>query len=51
MCAHNQFAKEYPDLLVAFLRARIQAQKLAVADRDKSLAAANDRPRSRRCSG
>jgi ABC-type nitrate/sulfonate/bicarbonate transport system substrate-binding protein len=42
LCARQAFAKDYPDLLVAFLRARIQAQKLAVANRDKSLATANE---------
>jgi ABC-type nitrate/sulfonate/bicarbonate transport system substrate-binding protein len=41
MCARNEFAAEHPDLLVAFLRARIQAQNLIMADPDTSLAAAN----------
>ena len=41
LCAREAFAKEHPDLLVAFLRARIEAQKLAVANRDKALETAN----------
>ena len=41
LCARQAFAKEYPDLLVAFLRARIEAQRLAVANRDKALETAN----------
>jgi len=41
LCAREAFAKEHPDLLVAFLRARITAQKLAVANRDKALETAN----------
>ena len=42
LCARQAFAKDYPDLLVAFLRARIEAQRLAVANRDKALATANE---------
>ena len=41
LCARDAFAKEHPDLLVAFLRARIEAQRLAVANRDKALETAN----------
>ena len=41
LCARQAFAKEHPDLLVAFLRARIEAQRLAVANRDKALEIAN----------
>ena len=41
LCAREAFAKEHPDLLVAFLRARIEAQRLAVANRDKALETAN----------
>ena len=41
LCARDAFAKEHPDLLVAFLRARIEAQKIAVANRDKALETAN----------
>jgi ABC-type nitrate/sulfonate/bicarbonate transport system substrate-binding protein len=41
LCARDAFAKEHPDLLVAFLRARIEAQRLAAADQPKSLALAN----------
>jgi NitT/TauT family transport system substrate-binding protein len=41
LCAREAFAKEHPDLLVAFLRARIEAQKLAVANKDKALETAN----------
>jgi len=41
LCARDAFAKEHPDLLVAFLRARIEAQRLAVADQAKSLETAN----------
>jgi len=41
LCAREAFAKEHPDLLVAFLRARVEAQKLAVANRDKALETAN----------
>jgi len=41
LCAREAFAKEHPDLLVAFLRARIAAQKIAVANRDKALETAN----------
>jgi len=42
LCAREDFAKEHPNLLVAFLRARIQAQKEASANREKSLALANE---------
>ena len=41
LCARQEFAKDHPDLLVAFLRARIEAQRLAVANRDKALETAN----------
>lgn len=41
LIARQAFAKDYPDLLVAFLRARIEAQRLAVANRDKALETAN----------
>jgi NitT/TauT family transport system substrate-binding protein len=41
LCAREAFARDHPDLLVAFLRARIEAQKLAVANRDKALETAN----------
>jgi ABC-type nitrate/sulfonate/bicarbonate transport system substrate-binding protein len=41
LCARDAFAKEHPDLLVAFLRARIEAQRLAVADQAKALEVAN----------
>ena len=41
LCAREAFAKEHPDLLVAFLRARIEAQRLAVANKDKALETAN----------
>ena len=42
LCAREAFAKEHPNLLVAFLRARVQAQKLANDNRDKALAVANE---------
>lgn len=42
LCARDAFAKEHPNLLVAFLRARVQAQKLVNDNRDKSLAIANE---------
>jgi len=42
LCAREGFAKEHPNLLVAFLRARVQAQKIANDDRDKALAVANE---------
>lgn len=42
LCARDAFAKEHPDLLVAFLRARIEAQRLAVADQAKALGVANN---------
>lgn len=42
LCAREAFAKEHPDLLTAFLRARIRAQQLANADLEKSLATANE---------
>ncbi len=42
LCAREGFAKEHPNLLVAFLRARVQAQKLVNDNRDKSLAIANE---------
>jgi ABC-type nitrate/sulfonate/bicarbonate transport system substrate-binding protein len=32
LCAREAFAKEHPDLLIAFLRARIQAQKIAAGN-------------------
>jgi len=41
LCARQEFAKDNPDLLVAFLRARIDAQRLAVANRDRALETAN----------
>ena len=41
LCAREAFAKEYPDLLIAFLRARVQAQKIAAANQEKALEAAN----------
>jgi len=42
LCAREGFAREHPNLLVAFLRARVQAQKLANDNLDKSLATANE---------
>jgi sulfonate transport system substrate-binding protein len=42
LCAREAFAKEHPDLLTAFLRARIRAQQIATADLARSLAAANE---------
>ena len=42
LCARAAFAKEHPDLLVAFLRARIEAQRLAVANQPKALEVANE---------
>jgi ABC-type nitrate/sulfonate/bicarbonate transport system substrate-binding protein len=42
LCARDAFAKEHPNLLVAFLRARINAQKIVNEDRDKALAVANE---------
>jgi sulfonate transport system substrate-binding protein len=42
LCAREAFAKEHPDLLTAFLRARIRAQQMANVDLAKSLATAND---------
>lgn len=42
LCARDAFAKEHPNLLVAFLRARVQAQKLANDNKDKALAIANE---------
>ncbi len=41
LCAREAFAKEHPDLLIAFLRARVQAQKIAAANQAKALEAAN----------
>lgn len=41
LCARQAFAKEHPDLLTAFLKARVRAQELANADKDKALATAN----------
>ena len=41
LCARQSFATENPNLLVAFLRARMEAQEMAVANADKVLAAAN----------
>ena len=41
LCAREAFAKEHPDLLTAFLKARVRAQDLANADKDKALATAN----------
>ena len=41
LCARQEFAKNNPDLLVAFLRARVEAQKLAVGNREKALETAN----------
>lgn len=42
LCARDGFAKEHPNLLVAFLRARVQAQKIANDNRDKALQVANE---------
>lgn len=42
LCARAAFATQHPDLLVAFLRARIEAQRLAAADQAKSLEVANN---------
>ena len=42
LCARDAFAKEHPNLLVAFLRARVQAQKIANDNKDKALAIANE---------
>jgi sulfonate transport system substrate-binding protein len=42
LCAREGFAKDHPNLLVAFLRARVQAQKIANDNRDKALAVANE---------
>lgn len=42
LCARAAFAKEHPDLLAAFLRARVRAQEMANADKDKALAMANE---------
>lgn len=42
LCAREGFAKEHPNLLVAFLRARVQAQKIANDDKEKALAIANE---------
>jgi ABC-type nitrate/sulfonate/bicarbonate transport system substrate-binding protein len=42
LCARAAFAKEHPDLLAAFLRARVRAQEMANADRGKALAMANE---------
>ena len=42
LCAREAFAKEHPNLLTAFLRARIRAQQIAVADLGKALATANE---------
>lgn len=41
LCARESFAKEHPDLLTAFLSARVKAQQLANADKDKALKTAN----------
>ncbi len=41
LCARAGFAKEHPDLLTAFLNARVKAQQLANADKEKALATAN----------
>ena len=41
LCAREGFAKEHPELLTAFLRARIRAQQMATADPAKALATAN----------
>lgn len=41
LCAREAFAKEHPDLLTAFLRARIRAQQKAVADQQAALETAN----------
>jgi ABC-type nitrate/sulfonate/bicarbonate transport system substrate-binding protein len=41
LCARAAFANEHPDLLVAFLRARIEAQRLAAANQAKALEIAN----------
>lgn len=41
LCAREAFAKEHPDLLTAFLRARIRAQERAVADQEAALKVAN----------
>jgi ABC-type nitrate/sulfonate/bicarbonate transport system substrate-binding protein len=41
LCAREAFAKEHPELLIAFLRARVQAQKIAAANQAKALEAAN----------
>jgi taurine transport system substrate-binding protein len=42
LCARAAFAKDHPDLLAAFLRARVRAQEMANADKDKALAMANE---------
>lgn len=42
LCAREGFAREHPNLLVAFLRARVMAQKLANDDQEKALRIAND---------
>jgi sulfonate transport system substrate-binding protein len=42
LCAREAFAKEHPNLLTAFLRARIRAQQMATADLGKALATANE---------
>lgn len=42
LCAREGFAKEHPELLTAFLRARVRAQELANADKDQALAMANE---------
>jgi ABC-type nitrate/sulfonate/bicarbonate transport system substrate-binding protein len=41
LCAREGFANEHPDLLTAFLRARIHAQQIASADPGKALLTAN----------
>lgn len=42
LSARRAFAKEHPDLLVAFLRARIRAQDIANEDIEKALTRANE---------
>ncbi len=42
LCARDAFAKEHPNLLVAFLRARIEAQKIAAGNQEASLKVANE---------
>lgn len=42
LCARKAFAEEHPDLLTAFLRARIRAQAIANEDLDAALAEANE---------